>query len=133
MRLEVTRKCDLAVQSLRVLDGTKTKMKASELAENIGTSAGITSQVLNPLVRQGWVVSEPGPIGGYSLVASLDDISVLQVVEVIEGPTLDGVCVLSDGPCEIEGECALHSAWSKARNQMLNELDSTSIAQALKG
>ncbi len=100
------------------------------MAEAVGSTSGFVSQVLNPLVRQGWVRSDPGPSGGYSLAVDLGSMSVLAVIEVIEGPTDSGWCVLADRPCDEAGTCALHVPWLRARAQLLRELDATSVAEA---
>ena len=123
----------MAVQALSLLDGSKANMKAVDIAQAIGSSTGFVTQVLNPLVRQGWVVSEPGPTGGYSLENPLDSISVLDVIEAVEGPTSTEDCVLSDVPCNSKSVCALHFAWSKARTNLLDELEATSVAEAIGG
>ena len=133
MRLEVTRKSDLAVLSLRALGAASTRVKGPALAEIVGTSAGFVAQVLTPLVRVGWVHSEPGPSGGYSLAADLGDISVLAVIEAIEGPTDSGKCVLADRPCDQAGTCALHVPWQAARSELLRKLDSVSVSHAGTG
>ncbi|MGF1599212.1 MAG: RrF2 family transcriptional regulator [Acidimicrobiales bacterium] len=130
MRLEVTRKSDLAVRSLQVLADATTRMKGPELAAAVGSTSGFVSQVLTPLVRAGWVRSEPGPSGGYSLAVDLGDVSVLQVIETIEGPTDAGRCVLADRPCNQRGPCALHGPWLRARAQLLAQLDATPVASA---
>ncbi len=132
MRLEVTRKCDLAVQALHFLNTTHARVKGTELAEAIDSTPGFLSQVLNPLIHNGWVRSDPGPTGGYSLVVSLSDISILQVIEAVEGPTSTDRCVLSDRPCNAKGPCAMHIPWTKARTQLLFELDSMSVADSLQ-
>lgn len=130
MRLEVTRKSDLAVRALQALAATPTRLKGPALADAVGSTSGFVSQVLTPLVRAGWVRSEPGPSGGYSLVADLDDITVLQVIETIEGPTDSGRCVLADRPCNDGGSCALHGPWLRARAHLLDQLDAVSVAVA---
>lgn len=130
MRLEVTRKSDLAVRALQTLAASPTRLKGPALAEAVGSTSGFVSQVLTPLVRAGWVRSEPGPTGGYSLVADLADVSVLQVIETIEGPTVSGRCVLADRPCNDGGPCALHGPWLLARSQLLDQLDAVSVAAA---
>ena len=130
MRLEVTRKSDLAVRSLQALAATPERLKGPELAETVGSTPGFLSQVITPLVRAGWVRSEPGPAGGYSLIADLDDVSVLAVIEAIEGPTETGRCVLADRPCDVTDTCALHMPWMRARSQLLAQLDAVSIADA---
>lgn len=130
MRLEVTRKSDLAIRSLRTLAGHDHRVKRPELAELVGTSPGFVSQALTPLVRRGWVRSDPGPTGGYSLTIELASLSVLAVVEAIEGPTDAGRCVLAERPCSDTGPCTLHVPWQRARTLLLAELDATSVADA---
>ena len=130
MRLEVTRKSDLAVRVLRVLAERSDRCKGPDLAEAVGSTVGFVAQVATPLVRTGWVRSEPGPTGGYSLVVDLDTVSVLEVIEAVEGPTDTGRCVLAGRPCSEQGPCALHVPWSRARAQLLHELASVSVADA---
>ena len=55
------------------------RLKSADLADALGTTAGFVPQVMGPLVRAGWVRSDPGPTGGYRLTADLDELSVLQV------------------------------------------------------
>lgn len=127
MRLEVRRQSDLAVRALRAL-GDVERIKGSELAERVGTTPGFVSQVVAPLVRAGWVRSDPGPTGGYSLTVDLAGVSVLAVIEAVEGATETGQCVLADGPCSESGSCALHVPWQRARAGLLRELGAISVA-----
>ena len=129
MRLEITRRSDLASRALLALDGREGPVKAAVLAEEIGTTPGFLSQAITPLAAKGWVRSEPGPTGGYRLLADPADISVLDVIEAIEGPTDTGRCVLEDKPCGA-GRCAMHDPWSSARRHLLDELGATSLAAA---
>ncbi len=130
MRLEVSRKSDLAVRALEVLAEAPTRMKGPQLAEAVGSSSGFVSHVMTPLVRAGWVRSEAGPSGGYSLVVDLDEVSLLAVIEAIEGPTDSGRCVVADRPCTEGGSCAMHVPWRQARTHLIATLDATSVAMA---
>ena len=114
---------------MRVLGEADTRLKAQTLADAVCTTPGYMPQVIGPLVKAGWVRSDAGPTGGYSLAVSLEDVSLLQVIEAVEGPTDDGQCVLVDRPCEAAGPCALHVAWYRAREHLLAELDAASIAE----
>ena len=127
MRLEITRRADLATRALLALAAGE-RLKAADLAVSIETTPGFLSQVMSPLVSQGWVRSEPGPTGGYVAVESLADITVLDVIEAVEGPTDSGRCVLQDRACAKSGTCALHVPWQKARAQLLAELAATPLA-----
>ena len=59
------------------------QLKAVELAERLDTTPGFVPQVIGPLVKAGWVRSDPGPAGGYALTGSPADVSVLDVIEAI--------------------------------------------------
>lgn len=128
MRLEVTRKADLATKAVLALDAAGRRAKAAELADWVGTTPGFLSQVLTPLVSCGWVGSEPGPSGGYSIIADLDGLSVLDIIEAVEGPTDSGRCVLEDRSCSDSAPCVLHHAWQRARGQLIDELSRITLS-----
>ncbi len=115
MRLEITRKSDLALRALRVLAAGPAVWKASALAQAIGTTPGFLTQALSPLVRHGWVQSSVGPTGGYRYTGSLSQPSLLEVIEAIEGPALDANCILPDSAqCTAAASgtpCVLHDGW----------------------
>jgi Rrf2 family iron-sulfur cluster assembly transcriptional regulator len=128
MRLEITRRSDLATRALIELDRLARRTKSGELADAIGTTPGFLSQTMTPLAAKGWVRSEPGPSGGYLLTDDLEDVSILDVIEAIEGPSDSGRCVLEDRPCASGGPCALHQPWQRARTQLLDELSNSTLA-----
>ena len=126
MRLEITRKSDLAVRALCSLRKSG-RLKSSALARETGTTPAFIGQVMMPLVRHGWVTSDPGPTGGYQLSVSLDRLSILEVIEAVEGPTVSGRCVLRDGPCPADEICALHDAWLPAREALMERMAGTPV------
>lgn len=128
VRLELTRRTDHATRALIELDRLGRRAKAAELAEAVGTSAGFLTQTLAALVARRWVRSEPGPTGGYALAVALDSISLLEVIEAVEGPTVTGRCVLEQRACSDEGPCALHEPWLRARSELLESLRRTSLS-----
>lgn len=133
MRLEVTRKTDLATRALVVLATSGERRTASELASHLDTSPGFLTQAMTPMVSEGWVRSEPGRSGGYTAVVSLDDLSVLDVVEAVEGPTDVSWCVLEDRACSGADRCALHDAWGEARTHLLTALAETPLSAVAAG
>jgi len=132
MRLEITRKSDLAVRAIAAL-AKLGRLKGAQLAEMLGTTPGFMAQVMAPLTRAGFVGSEPGPTGGYVLLVPAESLSVLDVIEAVEGPTVTGRCVLTGGRCPEESEtCALHDAWLPARAALLERLASTPVVVAVR-
>ncbi|WP_421120967.1 RrF2 family transcriptional regulator [Aquihabitans daechungensis] len=132
MRLEVTRRSDLAIQALLALHAGPERAKAAALAEQVGTTKGFVTQVMNPLVQQGWVRSDPGPAGGYAAVFDPDEVSILAVIEAVEGPIDTGRCVLEDRACAEAGTCALHRPWSRARGHLIDDLGSQRLSSLIE-
>ena len=133
MRLEISRRADLAVRALIAPADSEARVKAGELARQLGTTVGFVPQIVGPLVKRGWVRSDPGPRGGYPARAGLDDVTVLDVIEAVDGPTDLGHCVVADQPCGGAPHCALHVAWGRARSELLDQLGKVSLAELSAG
>lgn len=131
MRLEITRRADLAVRAVEALAATPARLKSGELAEKLGTTTGFVAQVVGPLVKAGWIGSEPGPTGGYSLKPGGESLSVLDVIEAIDGPLDNGRCVAYDRPCRSASPCILHAPWQAARRELSNHLAAVPAASPL--
>jgi Rrf2 family protein len=131
MRLELSKRVDLAIEALTWLcdQVDHGRVSGTDLAEVIGTTPHFLPQIMTPLVRQGWVASARGRSGGYLLTTEPQEISLLALIEAIEGPTDDGRCVLRGAPCPVQEQCAMHVPWIRARDALLSELDSTPLTE----
>jgi len=130
MRLELAQRTDIALRALQTLCSCGERVPGSELAETLDTTHQYLPQIMSPLVRRRWVSSSRGPRGGYQLEAELGSITVLDLIEVMEGPTDTNTCVLSGETCDASDPCAMHGAWSQARDALLARLSSMSLADA---
>ena len=90
---------------------------------------GFVPQVMGPLVRAGWWL-RPGPTGGYFLTADLDELSVLQVIEEIDGPTESGRCVVAGGLHRGGQPYSLHFAWRRRNELVIAGIDDVAAAGA---
>lgn len=116
-----------AVQRLAQSDAPLT---AAVLAAHAGTTAGFLSQPLGRMVRRGWLTSEPGPKGGYRWSTDPSTVSVLDVIEALEGEVALTECVLSSGACRDTAPCLAHGAWRAAREVLVDRLREVMIAPA---
>lgn len=124
------------MRAMRALARSGGTRKGDALASTVGTTPAFLAQALTPLVRSGWIRSDPGPKGGYRLLPESSRLSVLDLVEAIEGPTADGRCVLSAGSCTQVTRawpCAMHDAWAKARRSLLAELAAVTVLERARG
>ena len=129
MRLELTKKTDLAFQALlRIAEENGERVNGASLADELEVSGQYLPHVMAPLTRMGWVTSVSGPHGGYALNVDLEDVSLLELIEAVEGEVDDSRC-LHLGPVHSSSDtCALHVPWLRAKNAMIEELASTRLS-----
>lgn len=80
------------------------------------------SQVMNPLVKAGYVSSATGRSGGYRSERELASITLLEVIELIDGPIDDGICIVAGVPCDSHEHCPMHTSWGPARRVLIQHL-----------
>jgi len=121
MIFKLQRKTDLALSALRCLGTARdNRLTGVELADAIETTMSFLPQVMAPLLRSGWVVSERGPGGGYLLTPDSPPPTIYDVIEVTEGPTINGRCVLRDAPCPGDDACQIHFVADEARAVLID-------------
>jgi FeS assembly SUF system regulator len=84
---------------------------ASEIAADIHVAAPTVSKILKRLARQGLVISHRGVKGGYSLARPAREISVVEIIDALEGPVGLTECGTSAGLCSQESSCSIRANW----------------------
>lgn len=130
MRLELNKRTDLALRAMQELCIREERVAGPALADALETTRQYLPQIMNPLVKARWVASTPGPHGGYQLLTALEEVSVIELVEAMEGPTDNNTCVLNGEHCPQDQLCALHGAWQRARAALVDELGAMTLAEA---
>lgn len=129
MRIELTRRGDYAVRAMLVLardaDGF---MSGPELVAATAIPEAFLPQVMGDLVRAGLIENRRGRRGGYRLARPASAISLLDVVEAVEGDGRRRTCVLRGGPCRRDGPCDVHDAFFRAQEAVFGTLASVSFA-----
>jgi Rrf2 family protein len=132
MRLELTRRGDYAVRAMLALaarpDAERTTVR--EIAAAMDIPAGFLPRVMADLARAGLVTSIIGRSGGYALARPAARISLLEVVEAVEGDSRRTRCVLRGGPCGRDGHCQVHDVFFAAQDAMLATLAGATLADA---
>ncbi len=94
-----------------------------------GIPPRFVAQVMAEIVRAGIAEARVGRSGGYRLARDASTITLLEVVEVVEGDPRRRVCVLRDAPCLRDGACDVHSVFAAAQDALLAELARATIAE----
>lgn len=91
-------------------------------------------QLLVNLRLAGLVKSVRGPHGGYMLARPPSDITMGEVLDVLEGPPDTMHCrqIEEDGPpCQIHGACNIRGRWNRAVAAMQKVLHETTLADLI--
>ncbi len=133
MRLQLTRRADYAVRVALCLGREQggARLAASEIARRMDMPPRFLPQVMQDLVRAGLVEASLGRGGGYRLTRLPGDISLLEVIEAVEGDARRRTCVLSAGVCDASRPCDVHGLFARAQDALLEELRGASIRDAL--
>jgi Rrf2 family cysteine metabolism transcriptional repressor len=99
------------------------------IAERQEISERYLEQLLIPLKQSGLVKSVRGPQGGYMLGRAPQDISVGDIIRVLEGPLSPVDCVSEQNPddCKRADICVTRTIWAKVRDCIAEVLDSYSL------
>jgi Rrf2 family iron-sulfur cluster assembly transcriptional regulator len=138
MRLELTRRGDYAVRAMLALAAAaaaadERPVSVRRIAETMAIPAQILPSVVRELVRAGLLDVVPGRSGGYRLARPAREISLLSVIEAIEGESRRQTCVLRGGPCGRDGHCNVHNAFFAAQEAIRTELRSATLDQLGEG
>ena len=130
--LRVTKLTDYATVVLTVLaSDAATVLSASELAERAGLEMPTVAKLLKPLAQAGLVEGFRGANGGYRLARDAGDISLVEIVEAMEGPLGMTECSVHEGQCGIEDSCGVRANWRRINDVVADALRSVSLAQML--
>ena len=130
--LRVTKLTDYASVVLTVLASEPTAvLSASELAERAGLEVPTVAKLLKPLAQAGLVEGFRGANGGYKLARDAADISLVEIVEAMEGPLGMTECSVHAGQCGIEDSCGVRANWRRINDVVADALRGVSLAQML--
>lgn len=131
--LRVTKLTDYATVVLTVLASRPGEvLSAADLAERAGLEPPTVSKLLKPLAQAGLVEGLRGVHGGYRLSRGAGEITLVDVVEAIEGPLAMTECSQHDGQCSLADTCGVRANWRLINDVVADALRAVTLAQMLQ-
>jgi len=128
--LKLSKKTDYALMAVQYMasKGTERVVNTKEIAEEYNIPVELLAKVLQKLGKKGLIVSQNGPKGGYLLTKSPDSISVLSIIQAIEGQVGITECYHNeDSQCMQMARCNIRNPIRNIQNSIYSLLDSMSI------
>lgn len=80
------------------------------------------------LSRAGLITTYPGPSGGIQLSRPAAEITLMDFIQVMEGPVCISDCLIAPQDCPLSSECPVRSRWGRLQRVIFAELQCTSLA-----
>lgn len=112
-------------------DGRKVGIK--EICQTANTPESFTAKILQALVRRGIISSLKGPTGGFYFSKDLNELSVYDVVEAIDGDGIFTKCGLGLSECNAQQPCPLHHQFETVRKELYKMCKTNNLNDLLEG
>jgi Rrf2 family protein len=111
---------------------SKGPVNLNDIAERQGISAKYLWQIVNLLKTAGFVRGTRGPKGGYILIRDPADITMLDIIQVLEGPISLVECVDDADFCARMDNCVAHTVWLDVSQVIRGALEKITLAEILR-
>jgi Rrf2 family protein len=128
--MQITRQADYALRAMVYLSKLEPTQRAatSQIAETKKIPPSFLAKIISQLSIAGLIHTSRGARGGVTLARPANEISVLEVVEAIDGPIALNECTISPEGCPFSGDCPIHGLWCDAQTELVEKLRTTTFA-----
>lgn len=111
--------------------GAGNVISIQDIAKTRGLSQNYVSRLVLPLRERGFIRSAKGPGGGYTLAMNPEDIRILDIVDLMDGPFHMYKCMTDPESCPMYSTCSPYPIWKKLDGSMRDLLYSLTLKQLL--
>lgn len=131
--MQITRQADYAVRAVLHLArvGNAERSATSTIAKEQNIPPSFLAKIISQLSIAGLLHTSRGARGGVTLARDPKEITLLEVVEAIDGPIQLNECVGNNGACTFDESCPIKPVWCDAQDELVGRLRSTNFAQML--
>ncbi len=129
--MQLTRSADYAVRAMldvAIESGPQEgRARTHEIAQRQGIPPALLAKLVPLLVRAGLLDSQRGARGGLFLAREASEISLLEIIEAIEGPIALNRCTTHPTQCEHTENCPVYPVWQQAQSRLVHLLETTTL------
>jgi Rrf2 family protein len=112
-------------------EGTS-KIGIKQISKELDIPTPFLGKILQSLAKHKLLVSTKGPHGGFGLAKNANEISLMDVVEIIDGLDNFNMCVLGLHPCSDKDDnhhCPIHQNYAEVREQLKTLFETENIGE----
>lgn len=107
-------------------------VQIGDIARRQGISVKYLEQLIIPLKKANYVKSVRGPKGGHMLAKSPEQITVGEIVNLLEGGINLTDCIENPDTCNRSSSCLTRAIWQEATKAMYDKLNSITLSEMIK-
>jgi len=129
--MQITHQADYAIRTVFYLARLNPDQKVStrQIAKDYQIPPSFLTKIVSQLSIAGLIHTTRGASGGVSLAHPPEKITMLEVLEAVDGPIALNDCVNDPESCPFSKNCVLHHFWSDATDELVARLKSTTFDQ----
>lgn len=104
-------------------------LELSKIAEEYDIPKHFLSKILQQLVKGKLLNSTKGPSGGYKLTRHPDEITLIEIVDIIDGLDVFHECGIGFKTCNDEDPCPFHDDYKKVRNKVKDLFETKTLGE----
>ena len=126
----LSRRADYGVRAMMyiALQQPTERTIVSAIAKRQDIPPSFLAKIVPLLARAGLVRTSLGATGGITLAAAPEEISLLQIIQAIDGPFALNLCSLKPSDCKQSATCAACQVWGAAQAQLNHTLAQTRLS-----
>ncbi|NOR73896.1 MAG: Rrf2 family transcriptional regulator [Draconibacterium sp.] len=105
----------------------KALYSAQQLHEKIDVPERYLRRLLTDLSKSGFIKSIQGRQGGFIFARDISTITLLQIVEAVDGLESINECILGYDSCAFNYSCPMHDIWAETKMKIIDTLTKTSL------
>ena len=129
--MQITRQADYAIRAVLHIAklGANERAATSQIAKEQHIPPSFLAKIISQLSIAGLLQTSRGARGGVTLARPAGEISLMDVVEAIDGPIMLAECVSDESACTFSGECPVRTVWCRVQADMAHQLKNTTFAE----
>jgi Rrf2 family protein len=133
--MELTRKGEYAIRGIVYLAGKPLDKVCllSDIAAAVDVPPTFLAKIFQQFSKIGLVKSFRGTGGGFMLGRPPEQITLLEVVEAVEGPIVPNRCVVTPLDCGRSGYCNVHPVWKDVQMKVRGVLEGVTLKELAAG
>jgi Rrf2 family protein len=128
--MQITRQADYAVRAIYYLSTLEfgNRASTSQIAKEQNIPPSFLAKIISQLSVAGLLHTSRGARGGVSLAREPGEITMLDVIESIDGPIMLNQCVDDAHGCKFDKACPMRAMWVEIQDDLVARLGGSTFA-----